>query len=85
MEDSLVVADALNPGISVDIAKDIDITLVPPLRGEGQPRQFAEVASHETRRRKNGPAPNSFCRRRRLVVLGIETRGQLTEEASLFS
>ena len=57
MQDSLVVADALNPGISADITKDIDITLVPPLRGEGQPRQFADVASHETRRRKKRACP----------------------------
>ena len=67
----------------------IDTTLVSPLTRDGQPRRragrFTGAALQDARRRKERTYPELIGSRRcRLVVLGIETGGRWSEEASMF-
>ena len=67
----------------------IDTTLVSPLTRDGQPRRragrFTGAALQDARRRKERTYPELIGGRRcRLVVLGIETGGRWSEEASMF-
>ena len=72
----------------------IDATLVSPLTRDGQPREgqprrragrFTGAALQDARRRKERTYPELIGSRRcRLVVLGIETGGRWSEEASMF-
>ena len=67
----------------------IDATLVSPLTRDGQPRRragrFTGAALQDARRRKERTYPELIGSRRcRLVVLGIETGGRWSEEASMF-
>ena len=67
----------------------IDTTLVSPLTRDGQPRRragrFAGAALQDARRRKERTYPELIGSRRcRLVVVGIETGGRWSEEASMF-
>ena len=67
----------------------IDTTLVSPLTRDGQTRrragQFTGAALQDARKRKERTYPELIRSRRcRLVVLGIETGGRWSEEASMF-
>ena len=67
----------------------VDTTLVSPLTRDGQPRRRAGrctgAALQDARRRKERTYPELIGSRRcRLVVLGIETGGRWSEEASTF-
>ena len=82
-----VVANGLTLWGGTQLA--IDTTLVSPLTRDGQPRRpagrFTGAALRDARRRKERTYPELIGSRRcRLVVLGIETGGRWSEEASMF-
>ena len=67
----------------------IDTTPVSPLTRDGYPcrraGQFTGAALHDARKRKERTYPELIRSRRcRVVVLGIETGGRWSEEASMF-